>query len=155
MMMNKITLVLVGTALLLGSHFAPAAAPEAKTQNPDKAGAMVVAESAADGLKAIVHLYETKDYDKLVRERYAEIHKAKNEGEVKELIQMFIDGFGDRKMFEAQVEKLKAALKSTPAVSDKGYSPQMTETGETAVFKTDKGEVRLYKLKSGKWGFHL
>ncbi len=46
-------------------------------------------ETPNEGLTAIIKLYETKDFDTLVRERYAELHKAKYEAEVVVLIEKF------------------------------------------------------------------
>ncbi len=46
-------------------------------------------ETPNEGLTAIIKLYETKDFDTLVRERYAELHKAKSEAEVVVLIEKF------------------------------------------------------------------
>ena len=39
-------------------------------------------ETPNEGLTAIIKLYETKDFDTLVRERYAELHKAKSEAKL-------------------------------------------------------------------------
>lgn len=115
-------------------------------------------ETPKEGLKAIIKLYKSQDFEKLVKERYSELHKAKNEKDVQKVIEMLKKRFSQEKKREQMISFLESALKSPPK-EIKNEKPQKTESGNIAKFKIEmKGrtiEYKLYKMKTGLWGFHL
>jgi hypothetical protein len=111
-------------------------------------------ETPQEGLKAIDECYKTKNFDKLVKERYAELHKCKNANEVQQVIDMFKKRFSNDKILKQISEIHAKALQVKPEISTNKH-PQESETDKMAKFKVDKITIRLYLLKTGKWGFHM
>ena len=110
-------------------------------------------ETVEDGINAIIKLYKTGDFKKLVNERYAEIHKAKSEKEVNKIIEMYTKRFKNVKYLNQAIGAYTKALLIKPIMTTNENS-QISETGQVATFKGDKFRIKLYMLKSGKWGFH-
>ena len=93
----------------------------------------------------------------MVRERYTEIHKAKTEPEIKEIIKMQADFMVDEQTYNNVISFFEEIKDLDPILSigDPQYV-QPTETGERAKFKAKSGRTyRLFKMKSGRWGFHM
>ena len=113
------------------------------------------AETPQDAAKAILKLVEAKDYDKLFKTRYCELHKAKPE-EVKEVIKV-LSGYWDKDHSKI-VDTFKQLTTAKFEVSDHKYA-QVTETGKkaTAPVKMNDKERKyvLYEMKTGLWGFHM
>ena len=103
-------------------------------------------ESIQDGLSAIIALYEARDFDALVRTRYAEIGKAAGEEQVGQLIAKLSERFSDEQTIQEVVGIYQLALES---------EPELSEGGDTAVFVLERGTMRFSRLPDGKWGFHL
>lgn len=117
----------------------------------------IFAETPKEGIAEILNLYKTKDVEKLVKERYTELHKAKTEKEVKQVIDMLKGLVSDEKTLKRLTDFLSELQLVEPVLSkqDPKYI-QETETGDIAKFKAKSGRsYRLFKMKSGKWGFHL
>lgn len=116
------------------------------------------AETAVESLKEIKRLYETKGFEKLVKEYYSEIHKVSNDEEVQKMIQMVSQRFGNEKNLKMVVMILDEALKVEPKIV-KNPSPNDSEEEDMALFpiKFHGKEIdyKLYQMKTGKWGFHF
>lgn len=111
-------------------------------------------ETPYQAIKEIMNLYKTKDFETLVKDRYAELHKAKSDTEVQKVIQMFSKKFSGDKILNRILAIYEITLAITPEIVE-NPNPQITETNKMAIFKMEKGEMKLYLLKTGKWGFHI
>ncbi len=103
-------------------------------------------ETPAQALGALIQLYEARDFDALVRTRYAEISKAENEQQ----IQSLIDRFATRYQTEDRLNEAIAIYESALQVT-----PELTEGGTIARFTVDDGFIKLSRMPNGNWGFHL
>jgi hypothetical protein len=103
-------------------------------------------ETPTQAIQEIIKLYEIRDFDSLIRTRYAEISKAANEQQVESLITRFATRFGDEAALNQAIETYKAALQITPEIS---------EAGKVVTFQLDQGFIMLSRMPDGKWGFHL
>ena len=103
-------------------------------------------ETPVQAIQSIIKLYEAKDFESLVRKRYAEISKAKNEQQIQSLIDRFTTSYQDEKNLNKAISIYKSTLKITPAIS---------EDGKVAKFNFENGFIKLSKMTNGKWGFHM
>jgi hypothetical protein len=103
-------------------------------------------ETPVKAVQSIIELYEAKDFDSLIRTRYAEIYKAENEEQVQMLIDRFTIRFQDDIKLNEAVATYKSALELTP---------ELSENDTVAIFKLDNGFIKLSFMQNGKWGFHL
>ncbi len=103
-------------------------------------------ESPQKALQTIIQLYETQDFDTLVRSRYAELGKAENEEQVQTIIDRLKGRFSDEQRRNQAIAIYKSLLT---------ISPEMSENGTVAIYKMDQGFVKLSRMQDGKWGFHL
>ena len=103
-------------------------------------------ETPVQAIGSIIALYKARDFDTLFRTRYAEIDKAETE----EQIQSLIDRFASR--FEGD-EALNEAIATYTSVLN--LTPDLTEEGTVATFQLDGGFIKLSKMPTGTWGFHL
>ena len=126
-----------GAAAPEKSSSPPVAQPKAKASSP---------ETPQEAIHEIVRIFQSGDFDSLVRTRFAGIEEAEDEAQIKELIGQFKEQFSDPELVKGAVSDFSEALKVEPAFSD---------GGKTAVFKTDFGELKLSKMGNGNWGFHL
>ena len=117
-----------------------------------------VEETPKEALQAIIKLYESKNFEKLIKERYSEIHKADTPEKLKKFIDMFSKRFSNEKNLRIKVSFLKEGLKAEPEIF-KNIAPNESETEDVASFPVKihgkEIEYNLYKMKSGKWGFHF
>ena len=112
-------------------------------------------ETPQEGVQSIIKLYEEKNFDILIRERYAEIYKAEAEGKVDVLIKRYSQKLSnDEKKLQQIIQILKRFSKVTPVLTV-NPNPAVTETDKMAEFRDKKDTYKLYLLKTGKWGFHL
>ena len=141
--------ILMTVFLLLGSL----AFAEDKDASKEESG-----ETPKEALQAIIKLYEGKNFEKLIKERYSEIHKADTPEKLKKFIEMFSKRYSNAKNLRIKLSFLKEGLKVEPEVF-KNIDPNESEAEEMAHFpiKIHDREVEyiLYKMKSGKWGFHF
>ena len=118
----------------------------------------VSAETAIEGLKEIKALYEAKNFEKLIKERYSEIHKAKDDAEVEKIIGFMKKRFGNEKNLNMVLKIYEGAEKVEPVIM-KNPSPNESEDENMAVFKIKfhgkELPFNLYQMKNGKWGFHF
>lgn len=112
-------------------------------------------ESATEGLHAIIDLYKAGNYEVLVKERYAELFKAKDDAQVEQLVAHFAKRFSNEAKLKQALEMLseisKVAPEVTPVTKD-------TPFGATKSASFDFGEERpyvLWLLPSGKWAFTM
>ena len=103
-------------------------------------------ETPTQAIQEIIKLYEIRDFDALIRTRYAEISKTTNEQQVESLITRFTTRFGDEATLNQAIETYEAALQLTPEIS---------EAGDVATFQLDQGFIKLSRMPDGKWGFHI
>ena len=103
-------------------------------------------ETPVQAIQSIIKLYEARDFDSLIRARYAEIYKAKDEQQ----IQMLIDRFTTRYQDDS---KLNKAISTYKSVLD--LTPELSENDTVAIFKLDDGFIKLSQMSNGNWGFHL
>ena len=103
-------------------------------------------ETPTQAIQEVIKLYESQDFDALIRTRYAEISKAANEEQIESLITRFTTRFGDEAALNQAIATYKAALQLTPEIS---------EAGKIATFQLDHGFIKLSRMSDGKWGFHL
>ena len=109
-------------------------------------GAFAAAETPQEALRAIMQLYQARDFDALIRTRYAEISKAPHERAIQALVDQFTDLFQDDTQLQEAINTYQTALLRDPVLTDNGM---------TATFYLDDGFIRLSRMSSGKWGFHL
>ena len=116
------------------------------------------AETPKEAAKALKALYETKNFEKLVKERYTELHKAKTDKDVQKVIDMISGQFSKEKNLKMILSIYDQLINVEPTVED-NPKPQQGESGKVAVFKVKFGDkeipFKLYQMKNGKWGFHL
>ncbi len=103
-------------------------------------------ETPARAMEEIIRLYENRDFDSLIRTRYAEIHKAENDAQVQSLIDKFKTRFSSDDMLEMAISTYKTALQITPQIQD---------DGTTAIYNLEKGFIKLTRMENGNWGFNL
>ncbi len=103
-------------------------------------------ESPEQGLQAIIELYEARDFDALIRTRYAEIGKANGEPQVLNLIARFEAAFAGEQDLARAVATFETALQS---------APELQENGSVAVFQLEGEFCKLSRMTDGRWGFHL
>ncbi len=104
------------------------------------------AESPGQALLAIIQLYQNQDFDTLICSRYAEIEKAENQEQVQALVDRFQRQYSNDENRSKAIAIYKALL---------DLQPEITDGGTTAIYRLDKGFVRLSRMPDGKWGFHL
>ncbi len=103
-------------------------------------------ETPVEAIQSIIKLYEARDFDSLIRTRYAEIYKAENEVQVQKLIDRFTTRFEDEAKLNEAISTYKSVLELTP---------ELSKNNTVAIFRLDNGFIKLSKMKNGKWGFHL
>lgn len=103
-------------------------------------------ETPVEAVQSIIKLYEARDFDSLIRTRYAEIYKAENEVQVQKLIDRFTTRFEDEAKLNEAISTYKSVLELTP---------ELSKNNTVAIFRLDNGFIKLSKMKNGKWGFHL
>ncbi len=105
-------------------------------------------ETPGEALQAIIDLYESRDFDALIRDRYAEIGKAESEEQIRALIDRFAKRYADEEACKQAIALYRSLLST---------SPKMAEEGDVATYVVDEGEafVKLSRMPNGKWGFHL
>lgn len=103
-------------------------------------------ETPSEAVEEIIRLYETQDFDALIRTRYAEIHKAEDEEQIQDLVSRFERRFSDADRRNEAVEIYRSLL---------SMSPEISEDGTVATYDLDGAFVRLSRMSDGKWGFHL
>lgn len=104
------------------------------------------AESPEQAIKSIITLYKAKDFNSLIRTRYAELPKADNELQIQFLVDRFSKRFADEEKLKAAIKTYKSALKS---------KKEWSNGGNTVTFKLKKGFIMLSVMPDGRWGFHL
>lgn len=116
------------------------------------------AETPKEAAKALRALYESKNFDKLVKERYTELHKAKSDKDVQKIIDMISGQFSNDKNLKMILGIYDQILNTEPTIKENSQ-PQKSESGKVAIFKVKFGDreipFKLYQMKNGKWGFHL
>lgn len=130
-MQKKIISSIVSIALFIGASLA-----QADTE----------AETPQQGLKAIVELYKTQDWENLVKERCLEARHAQSEEAVKELVTSLSSQFSEAETLEALVSSYEAALTAEPEIESEGT---------VAIFASEYGSVRLSKMDNGAWGLRF
>ena len=103
-------------------------------------------ETPAQAIQSIIRLYEARDFDSLIRTRYAEIFKAENEAQIQGLVDRFDTRFQDESALEEAISTYRAALQGAPTLS---------EDGTVATYQLSQGFIKLSRMPDGKWGFHL
>ncbi len=103
-------------------------------------------ETPVQALQAIIQIYETRDFDSLIRTRYAEIAKAETEQQIQDLIDRFAKLFEDVDMLNQAIATYNSALQIVP---------ELSEDDTVAVFNLDNGFIKLSRMPNGQWGFHL
>ncbi len=103
-------------------------------------------EAPEEAVQAIIQLYETQDFDTLVRSRYAEIGKAEGEEQVQAIIDRFKGRFSDDERRSQAIALYRSLLAATPEISD---------NGTVAIYKLDQGFLKLSRMQDGRWGFQL
>jgi len=103
-------------------------------------------ETPVQGIQSIIQLYEARDFDSLIRTRYAEIYKAENEEQIQILIDRFTTRFQDEHKLNEAISTYKSVLQLTP---------ELSENDTVAIFRLDNGFIKLSQMPNGNWGFHL
>lgn len=114
------------------------------------------AESPQEGLQAIIALHEAEDFSTLIKQRYPELDKVTSEAKVAVLIERYTQrAAGTPARLQQTIAQYSRYLEA-PVAMAKNPMPRSTETDSVAIFSLNKKEtMRLYKQKTGKWGFHL
>ena len=103
-------------------------------------------ETPAEAVREIIRLYEARDFESLVRTRYAELSKAESEQQVHALIDRFQERYRDEATLNQATLRYRSLLEMTP---------EITNDGNTATFNLGEGFVKLTRMPNGMWGFHL
>ena len=103
-------------------------------------------ETPVQGIQSIIQLYEARDFDSLLRTRYAEIYKAENQEQIQILIDRFTTRFQDENKLNEAISTYKSVLQLTP---------ELSENDTVAIFRLDNGFIKLSQMPNGNWGFHL
>ena len=103
-------------------------------------------ETPVQGIQSIIQLYEARDFNSLIRTRYAEISKAENEEQIQMLIDRFTNRFEDENKLNEAISTYKSVLQLTP---------ELSENNTVAIFRLDNGFIKLSQMPNGNWGFHL
>jgi len=103
-------------------------------------------ETPVQAIQSIIQLYEARDFNSLIRTRYAEISKAENEQQIQILIDRFTTRFQDENKLNRAISTYKSVLQLTP---------ELSENDTVAIFRLDNGFIKLSQMPNGKWGFHL
>ena len=103
-------------------------------------------ETPVKAIESIIQLFEARDFDSLIRTRYAEIYKAENEEQIQMLIDRFTTRFQDESDLNQAISTYKSVLQLTP---------ELSENDTVAIFKLDNSFIKLSQMQNGKWGFHL
>ncbi len=111
-------------------------------------------ETPEAGLKEILKLYKEKKFETLIKERYTEIYKAEEAGQIDKLVQQFSKRFSNEKKLNQIIAVFESLKNVKPDVSVNPM-PRKTETDKMANFPLGKGKFTLYLQKNGKWGFHM
>ncbi len=114
-------------------------------------------ETPQRGARAIGDLLKARDYSTLFQERYCEWYKVEAQGMAPDAAIKKLSARHETQhdLLVALFDQLSAA-EFTLSRSD---TPQETETGDvaTATVTLEGRDIpsRLYKMKNGRWGFHL
>lgn len=103
-------------------------------------------ESPETAIKEIIKLYKAKDYETLIKTRYAELPKANSEFQIQFLTDKFQKRFSDKEKLNQAIKTYKSALKAPK---------EWSNGGNTVTFKLKEGFIMLSVMPNGKWGFHL
>jgi uncharacterized lipoprotein YmbA len=103
-------------------------------------------ETPQQAVQAIIDLHESRDFDTLVRSRYAEIGKAENDEQVQVLIDRFKARYEDESVLREAIAFYESALTSKLTLS---------ADGAIATFELPGGAFKLSRMADGNWGFHL
>ncbi len=115
------------------------------------------AETPKDGAAAILKLLKDRSYSELFQKRYSEFYKAEAQGmKPEQAVEKLTEVFN--KNYDRLLKQYEAMAKADFTI-EKNPAPQQTETDEIATATVQIGETktpcRLYKMKTGGWGFHL
>lgn len=111
-----------------------------------ESGEPAIPETPAQALQIIHDLHEARDHDALIRTRYAEIWKAESEADILHLIARFDDLFANEVNYNEALATYQEAM---------GVDPDFSEDGSLATYTLSGGTLRLSRMPSEKWGFHL
>jgi hypothetical protein len=103
-------------------------------------------ETPIQAIGAIIQLHEARDFDSLVRTRYAEIWKAESEQQIQSLVDRFKTRYQDDDTLEQAISIYRSALQ---------IAPELAEDGTVATFELNNGFIKLSQMPDGTWGFHL
>lgn len=116
----------------------------------------VGAETPNEGAKAILDLVKSKNYTDLFKTRYAEWYKVEADKVEPQKAVESLSGKWEKQhdLMLSLYEQLSTAEYELSSID----SPQASETGEVATTTVTLGQkkipYKLYKMKSGLWGFH-
>lgn len=137
-MLRLLTVLLLGSLGLVGCTAESPEAPVAEVASE---------ESPRAGLLAIAELYRARDFDALVRTRYAELHKAETEEQVTMLIERLRKSCAEPAALENIITTLETA-------AEEG-TPEFSDDGRTATYDVPGSTIRISRMENGRWGFHL
>lgn len=103
-------------------------------------------ETPHEAISAIITLFESQQWESLIRNRYAELYKTESEEQVQSLIDRYDSMFSDDLKRQQAIDLYKSALNIDPVFSDEN---------EVAQFNLESGFIKLSRMDSGLWGFHL
>jgi hypothetical protein len=103
-------------------------------------------ETPREAVANILNLYEARDFEKLIRTRYADVWELQDEEQIANLVARFAARYADEDSFRAVVEIYREAS-HTPA--------EVSEEGDVATFRLKNRILRLYRMRDGRWGFRL
>lgn len=121
----------VATALFVGAIFA-------ETGN--------TGESPKQGLRSVMEIYQSRDWNRLLRERCADAPYVTSGDTLRQLRQELNDRYGDEQALDAFVQKLQLALLA---------KPNLTSDGRVAIFSVNGETLSLAKMDTGQWGVRL
>ena len=115
------------------------------------------AETPQEGATAILKLLKDRNYTDLFSQRYSEWHKVEASGKTPEEAVKKLSALWERN-YDMMVTLFEQLSKAEYKLS-KSEIQQKSETGDMATGTVSIGDktipYRLYKMKNGRWGFHM
>jgi len=146
--MKSIVSIIVIALVCLTSCYSDTPNTSESETNPAEASPTetTLPETPNQGIQVIIDLYEARDFDTLIRTRYAEIGKAENNEQIQSLVDRFENMFQDDAQLTRAVSIYSSALQT---------DPELSEDGTIATFTFNERFIKLSKMPNGTWGFHL
>jgi hypothetical protein len=146
-MKSIVSIIVIALICLTGCYSDAPDTSESETRPAEASPTEITQpETPNQGIQVIIDLYEARDFDTLIRTRYAEIDKAENNEQIQSLVDRLTTLFQNE-------DKLAEAISTYTSVLE--ATPELSEDGTVATFTVEERFIKLSKMQNGTWGFHL